>query len=80
MTDKELKIMKTLRVTSNNIDCIVSYELDEISSIEYGQMKDFYSYSDILGNGYKPDDNCIKISFKDTAIATFGKDWIITFE
>lgn len=72
--------MKTLTVTFGETERKVIYNLDEIKNIEHGQMKDFYSYPDIYGNGYQPQDSCIKINFKDTTNATFGKDWVITFE
>lgn len=58
----------------------ILYDLSEIENIENGQLKDFYSYPDIYGNGSKPQDSCIKINFKDTMTATFGKDWVISFE
>lgn len=58
----------------------ILYDLSEVESIENGQLEDFYPYPDIYGNGYKPQDSCIKITFKDTMIATFGKDWVISFE
>lgn len=72
--------MKTMKVTNKEIERSVTYNLDEVENIEHGQMKDFYSYPDIYGNGHKPQDSCIKINFKDATIATFGKDWVISFE
>lgn len=72
--------MKTMKITSRETAKSVTYDIDEIKDIKHGQMKDFYSYPDIYGNNYKPQDSCIKIDFKDTTTATFGKDWVITFE
>lgn len=72
--------MKTMTVTNRESSKTVTYNLSEVKNIEHGQMKDFFSYSDIYGNGYKSDDSCIKINFTDTTTAAFGKDWVISFQ
>lgn len=72
--------MKTMTVTNRESSKAATYNLNEVKNIEHGQMKDFYSYPDIYGNGYQPQDSCIKINFTDTTTATFGKDWVISFE
>lgn len=56
------------------------YNLDSIESIEFGKMKDFYTESDILKNGYKPKDMCVFIIFCDGSLATFkAKEWHIEY-
>lgn len=72
--------MNTLTVTDRESSKAITYNLGELENIEHGQMKDFYSYPDIYGNGYLPADSCIKLNFKDTTVATFGKDWVVSFE
>ena len=72
--------MKTMTMTNRESSITATYILNEVKNIEYGHMKDFYNYQDIYGNGYQPQDSCIKINFSDTSTATFGKDWIICFE
>lgn len=56
------------------------YSVESIEKIVHGKYKDFYSMTDIAGNGVRPHDSCIIIKFKDLTEATFGSMWVMTFE
>ena len=38
-----------------------------------------YDYSELEGNGIKPDESVMVINFKDLTQATFSSDWEIIF-
>lgn len=58
----------------------IVYDLNAVEKISHGKYKDFYDKSDIDGNGVKPNDSVIIITFDDGSQASFGSDYEITFE
>jgi len=65
-------------ISSNGIR--IHYSLETIENIQHGKARDIYNKSDLEGNGVRPNESLIIISFKDRELATFTSDWTITFE
>lgn len=57
----------------------VCYSLESIDHISYGKMGKLEAES-YAGNGFKKNDACIKIFFKNGQESTFGDCWTVVFD
>ena len=57
----------------------VHYSTSQIKSIEHDVAGNLYNYSDLEGNGIKPDESVMTINFTDGTQSTFSSDWKIVF-
>ena len=57
----------------------VNYDTNDIISIEHDEAGNLYDYSELEGNGIKPDESVMVINFKDLTQAAFSSDWEIIF-
>lgn len=56
------------------------YELEDISTITNGKAKYFASKDVMKNTGFKSNDSCVVINFKDGSILRFGKSYSMSFE
>lgn len=74
--------MKNLNMISRD-DITVAYKLAEIKKITYSLASDVLSSEEIIGNGIKPCEMLMIISFKDGSESTFSihnNKWSIIFD
>lgn len=72
--------MTKLYIHNKTLNITQDYLLSDINNITHGKAKDYFSSSDIRGNGIKPQDSIIHISFTDGSEATYTSEWEISFK